>query len=185
MAFCNIKLGALQESASSSGLGESVREIRKHIEQVIGDTRSLTFELSPPILHELGFEAAVEWLAEQVQSENGITSDFEDDGQPKPLNKDILFLLFRAVRELLVNVVKHAQARHVKISIQRDENDIKVIVIDDGIGFDPTMTDSQSGITRGFGLFSIRERLDHIGKRLEIESQPGQGTRVTLVAPLS
>ena len=185
MAFCNIKLGALQESASSSGLGESVREIRKHIEQVIGDTRSLTFELSPPILHELGFEAAVEWLAEQVQSENGITSDFEDDGQPKPLNKDILFLLFRAVRELLVNVVKHAQARHVKISIQRDENDIKVIVIDDGIGFDPTMTDSQAGITRGFGLFSIRERLDHIGKRLEIESQPGQGTRVTLVAPLS
>ena len=184
LSFCNIKLGALRESVSSTGLSDSVDEIRELIEQTIDDTQSLIFDLSPPVLHELGFEAAVRWLARKNSEQHGITFDIEDGKQPKPLNKDIRDLLFRALSELLVNVVKHAQAQNVKISILRDSNDIEVSIKDDGIGFNTFMIDSQLSITESFGLFSIRERLDHVGGHLKIESQSGHGTQVTLIAPL-
>jgi PAS domain S-box-containing protein len=184
LAFCNIKLGALQKSASAANLREPIDEIRTLIEGTIQDTRSLTFELSPPVLHELGFEAAVEWLGEQIQKQHRVAFEIENDGDPKPLDEDVRFLLFRAASELLVNVAKHAAAHSVKVSIRRDGNDIRVAVKDDGVGFDASENGLRWNGAKGFGLFSIRERLGYVGGHLEIESQPGCGTRATLVAPL-
>ena len=183
LSFCSIKLGNLRESASSTGLAGSVDEIDQLIDQTIEDTQSLTFELSPPVLHELGLEPAVEWLAEQFEKEHGFTPQINYDKSFHPLNNDNAILLFRVVRELLVNVAKHARAKDVNISILRGEGEIKVTVRDDGIGFDPSLLDSQLGRIERFGLFSIRERLDYIGGHLEIESQPGEGTRVRATAP--
>ncbi len=182
LAFCKIKLGALRESVPNS-LVEYVDEIRDHIEETIQYTRSLTFEISSPILYELGFEAAVEWLTEQILNRYGIMSHFEDDGQSKPLNDEARVLLFQTVRELLVNVTKHAQALNAKVSIQRDDDKILINVEDDGVGFNTTEIDSYSG-TGSFGLFSIRERLRHLGGHLEIKSKPGHGTWVAIVVPL-
>jgi PAS domain S-box-containing protein len=184
LALCKIKLGALRESASSTDLVGPLDEIHKLIEGIIRDTRSLTFELSSPILYELGLEAAVEWLAEQIQDQHGILSNFEDDRQPKPLDDDVRVLLFQAVRELLVNVVKHAQARNVKVSMRRDGSDMRLTVEDDGVGFYAVPIGSRWSRSEGFGLFSIRERLDYLGGHLEVESESGHGTRATLVAPL-
>jgi PAS domain S-box-containing protein len=183
LAICKIRLGLLRESASSTDLAGSLDKISELIAQTIQDTRALTFELSSPILYELGLEAAVEWLTEHIQEQHGILSDFEDDRQPKPLEDDIRVLLFKVVRELLINVVKHAQARHVKVSMIRDDGNIQITVTDDGAGFD-TSKIYRWNMAEGFGLFSIRERLEHLGGYLEIVSQPGHGTRVTLVAPL-
>jgi len=184
LAFCNIKLGALQKSASAADLRQPIAEIRTLIEGTIQDTRSLTFELSPPVLHELGFEAAVEWLGEQIGKQHGIAFEVENDGGPKPLDEDVRFLLFRAASELLVNVVKHAQAESVQVSIKRDGSYIRVAVKDDGVGFDASEIGSRWNSAKGFGLFSIRERLGYVGGHLEIESEPGCGTLATLVAPL-
>lgn len=184
LAICKIKLGALRASASSTGLSGPLDEIHKLVEEIIQETRSLTFEVSSPILYELGLEAAVEWLAEQIQEKYGLLSHFEDDRQPKPLDDDVSVLLFQAVRELLANVAKHAQARNVKVSIRRDDTNIKITVEDDGNGFDTSDTVSHWSRTEGFGLFSIRERLDYLGGRLEVESEPGHGTWATLAAPL-
>jgi len=184
LAISKMKLGALRQLASSTELAKPLDEIREFIEEIIRDTKSLTFELSSPILYELGLEAAVEWLAEQTQHRQGILSCFEDDEQPRPLDDDVRVLLFQAVRELLVNVAKHAQAQHVKVTMQRDGSNIRVTVEDDGAGFAPPSTGSQWGRIKGFGLFSIRERLDHVGGHLEIKSEPGHGTRIALVAPL-
>ena len=88
-------------------------------------TRSLTFQLSPPILYELGFEAAVGWRAEQIQQKHGILVDVEDDKQDKPIDKEIRILLFRAVSELLMNVVKHARAWKAKVTIKREGGNIR------------------------------------------------------------
>jgi PAS domain S-box-containing protein len=184
LAISKMKLGALQQSVSSTSLAEPLDEIYRFIEEIIRDTKSLTFELSSPILYQLGLEAAVEWLAERTQEQHGILSYFEDDGQPKPLDDDVRVLLFQAVRELLVNVAKHAQARSVKVAMRREGGYIRIIVEDDGVGFVTLPIGSQWGRIGGFGLFSIRERLDHIGGHLEVESEPGHGTRVALVAPL-
>ena len=160
-------------------------EIYKHLDQMIEDMRSLTFDLGSPTLYELGLEAAVrEYLNEEIQDKHGITAQFEDDAQPKSLDEDICAIVYRAVRELLINAVKHAQARHVKVSIRTDGDHLCVNVIDDGIGFKPPTETFGSGKNAGFGLFSIRERLSYLGGSVEIESEPGKGTRVTLTAPM-
>lgn len=184
LAICKIKLGALRASASSTGLAEPLDEIHELIDEIIQETRSLTFEVSSPILYELGLEAAVEWLVEQIQEQHGLLSHFEDDRQPKPLDDDVRVLLFQAVRELLTNVAKHAQAHNVKVSLRREDSNIKITVEDDGNGFDTSDVASHWSRAEGFGLFSIRERLGHLGGRLEVESKPGHGTWATLAAPL-
>ena len=184
LALSKIKLGTLGEMASSTDITEPLEEIRKLIEETIQSTRSLTSELSPPVLYELGFEAAVEWLGEQFQKQHGILFSTEMDDQQKPLKDDIRILLFSAVRELLINVAKHAQASRTKISIWRNCDTIRVKVEDDGIGFNGFKNGSSVSRNGGFGLFSIRERLNHLGGHLEIESEPDRGTRVTLAAPL-
>jgi signal transduction histidine kinase len=184
LAISKIKIESLRESATSPELAEDLEEIRDLISQTIESTRSLTFELSPPVLYELGFEAAVEWLVRQTRQQHGLSTEFKGDGQTKPLDNNVRILLFQAVRELLVNVVKHAQAHNVTVSTRRVGNEIRVSVNDDGVGFDISQTGSHDYKTGGFGLFSIRERLGHIGGRLEVESKPGVGTRVTLTAPI-
>jgi signal transduction histidine kinase len=125
------------------------------------------------------------WLAEQLQGQYGIPCRFEDDGQPKPVGDNLRGVLFRAAREVLHNVAKHAQARQVSIRVQRGDGRLRVTIEDDGIGFDATSLAATAGGGRGFGLFNIRERLAHLGGCLEIQSAPGQGTRIVLVAPLS
>ena len=114
-----------------------------------------------------------------------IIVSFKDDKQVKPLDVDVRFYLFQAVRELLLNVTKHSQAHNAKVSIGRDSTHIRICVEDDGVGFTPQSKHSSNDKNMGFGLFAIKERLDQLGGRLEIESQPNRGTRITLIAPLS
>ena len=143
----------------------------------------MTFELSPPILYELGLEAGIEWLTEQIQEKHGIQIGFEDDRQPKPMSEEIRITLFKATKELLINIVKHAQASKAKVSIWREDHSIRIRVEDDGVGFS-TPEGKQLRKTTGFGLFNIRERIKYLGGDVVIESEPGRGTRVNLSAPL-
>lgn len=177
-----INLGSLPKEQLPSELTKSLDEVYRNLDRIIADTRTLTFDLSSPTLYELGLEAAVrEWLHEEVEQKCKIHTDFKDDEQPKPLDDDVRALLYRAVRELLVNVVKHAQAQNVKVSIGRDNDKIRIEVADDGVGFIPSPHLNKTG---GFGLFSIRERLSYLGGSIDIESKPGQGTHVRLTAPI-
>ncbi len=184
LATCKLKVGSLLESPSSVDSGESLEKIYDLIDQVFKDTRSLMFDLSPPVLYELSFESAMAWLAEQVRERNDIPVDFESDKQLKPLSEDIKVVLFQAVRELLTNIVKHSQASNAKVSVRRDDDSIQIKVEDNGIGFDVSEAVFRMDKAGGFGLFNIRERLSHLGGGIEIESGHGQGTEVTLVAPL-
>ena len=180
LAVSKIKLGALGTSAASTDFAGPLDEVRELIDQTIQDTRSLTFELSLPVLYELGFKAAMEWLAEQIQEQHGVRVELESEGQVRLSDEGLRVLLFRAVQELLVNVVKHAQAHTAKVSVREDGDSIRIEVEDDGIGFEP----SKAGRNGGFGFFSVRERLRFLGGDFDVESEPGRGTRAVLVAPL-
>ncbi|MEE9369908.1 MAG: ATP-binding protein, partial [Sedimentisphaerales bacterium] len=185
LTISKLELDELRSSAPAKRLAKKLKGVCNSLGQAIADTRSLTFDLSSPILYELGFEAAVAgWLSEQIEKKHGITTNFEDDNQPKPLDDDVRVLLFRDVRELLMNVVKHANAKKIKVSMCRVGGDIEVRVEDDGWGFDPKEAVAKAVKTGGFGLFSIKERLEELGGHLEIESEAGCGTKVTLIAPL-
>jgi signal transduction histidine kinase len=185
LVISKMNLESLRKSEYGKKTDETLDEICNSLAQTIADTRTLTFDLSSPILYELGFEAAVaEWLDEQIREKHGIKTEFEDDGQPKPLDDDICVLLFRDVRELLVNIVRHANAKNVKVSIRKVDDRICVSVEDDGVGFDVTEVESMVTKKAKFGLFSIRERLEESGGHLEIKSKVGQGSKITMTAPL-
>jgi signal transduction histidine kinase len=106
------------------------------------------------------------------------------DEQPKPLKTEGNVILFQSVKELLYNIVKHAQATSAKISIQRACNDLRIVVEDNGIGFNIDLIDHKHNKTKGFGLFSICERLEYYGGSLTIESNESQGTKITLLMPM-
>ena len=184
LAISKIKLAMLQKSSPSDVLAKSLSEVYSFISQAIRDTRSLVMELRPPALYQLGFEKAIEGLVKDFQERGNIQIEYEDDGQNKPLSEDTRVLLYNALGELLMNVIKHAKAHKVKVYIKKEETYIKSVVKDDGIGFDTPDIDSHKFSKGCYGLFSIRERLSYIGGQLTIESVAGRGACVTLLAPL-
>jgi PAS domain S-box-containing protein len=183
LAISKIKIEGLLHSGISKDRYNILKNIRDWLNKVISDTRSLTFDLSSPILYELGFEKAVAaWLEEEIQRKHNIITEFRDDGKSKPLGENLRMFLFRDVRELLINVVKHAHANKVTVSVNKVGSTIRITVEDDGIGFEHSRASSAS--STGFGLFSIRERLEHLGGEFNIESSPGHGSKITLLAPI-
>ncbi len=184
LAIIKIRLGALTQSATEPGFVKQIEETRELVKQTINHTRSLTVELSPPILYELGFVPAVEWYTEQIEEQSGIKVQFEDDSHPKPLDEDVMVFLFKAVQELLFNVVKHAFSKTARVVLRENNGEILILVEDDGVGFEIHESRPQVGKKMTFGLFNIRERLDHIGGRFEIKSAPNCGTRAKIIAPL-
>ena len=184
LSVIKMRCFSLRENLSSPEQLHYLDEIFELVQQTIQDIRSLTFELSPPVLYELGLVAAIEWLAEQFQDKHELRCLVESDNLPKPLNDDIKVVLFRSVRELLVNIVKHARAKTARITIRAMKDTIRVRVTDDGIGYSLAGNNQDNTNTHAFGLFSISERIHHLGGALEIDSKPGHGTMVTLLAPL-
>ena len=155
------------------------------IGEAIEKADSLTFALSNPVLRELGFVAALQkYLDEEIQQKHGLAYDFEGDEQSGVLPDDIKNCLFRVSRELLTNIVKHARARTIRVSVRRSRGRVRLSIQDDGVGFQDAKAGSKISATSGFGLFSVREQLEHLGGRFEIESGSGRGTTATAVVPL-
>ena len=183
LAGCRYKLETLQENMVSISSSAQVGDCIDFIDQAIKQTRLLMFECYPWILHESGLEATLRNLAHRVQEAYGIQVECNGDGTPDTLNRNLRLLLFRTIRELLFNVVKHARAKHVTISISRAKNQIRIAVEDNGIGFNIAETLAEQKNKNAFGLFSIRERLSRLGGRLDLVSLPGEGTRASVVVP--
>jgi len=184
LAVSNLKLDMLSDKIDPPDIKEELGTVQGQIKEVIQQARSLTFQLSPPILYKLGLEAALASLAEQTQDQQGINTVFEADSLPKELDQDVQIHLFRSVRELVINVLKYARAKNVKIAVSRENNHIKIDVTDDGVGFEFTEFGLSRDGTGGLGLFSINERLRLLGGQMKINTSPGKGTSVILNAPL-
>ncbi len=184
LALINIKVGALLESASSDDLAKALNDIRALVSESVAQTRSLTFDLSPPILYELGFQAALDWLAERIQQQYGVEVEVLSPEKEIPLSTEWRATLFSAIRELLVNVGKHAKSKTARVSLKKKGGNIVVSVEDAGIGMDTTSRLSGKTAADGFGLFSIRERLGFMGGQFELISKHGRGTCATLFVPL-
>jgi PAS domain S-box-containing protein len=185
LAYCRIKLGELLKENKSSPLMQSINELLNIITETIAGTRSLTFELSPPVLYdEMDLEQAIEWLAQKVIVGRGINFRLDNDDQLAQISQELKILLFQIVRELLNNVAKHAQAKEALVFIRKTGDNILIDVQDDGIGFDVSMITDYRKFPVGYGLFSIRERLNHLGGYFDIKSNPGGGTTVSILVPI-
>jgi signal transduction histidine kinase len=179
-------IGLDSPEEGKSYIQEHLAEMESLVEEAIQSTRTLTVELSPPVLQTEGLGAAFNWLANQMNRlyDLHVELDLAEDYQLA--SDDLLVLVFQLVRELLFNVVKHAQTSHARIVMCIIDDEFVLRVEDNGIGFDSSqLTDEERSDSGGFGLYSIRERLNLFGGKVTIVSQPGNGTQVVLALPRS
>ncbi len=184
LALSQIELELLVKKLSSSEDSAVVKRVSDRIGKEIEELRSLVYQLSQNFLYELGFEAAMEWLAEQTESKYEIVCQLQNDQKLKSLDDDTAMVLFQSVRELISNAVHHGQASLVKINLWGEDSRIGIRVEDDGVGFDISKIASLPSTEGGFGLFSIRERVEALAGSVEIKSARKCGTLVSILAPL-
>lgn len=183
LTILKMRVVALQGNAVFCGFERDLAEMRRLTDQIIHFTRSLTFELSPPVLYDLGLGPALEWLAEQTSKKLGIQVVARAPNSLHDLAQNTQVFLFTAVRELLVNAAKHAHPTRVVVTVVRAGPSVVIAVADDGVGFQVPVGEALSARSAGFGLFSIGERLKDLGGSVLVESTPGAGATVTLHAP--
>jgi PAS domain S-box-containing protein len=187
LALARLQVASARKSASESTLADKLDDISITLLETLEDTQQLMLELSSPVMNEIGLSASIsEWLEVQIGNRQGLKTEFIDnlpDNRKKTLGANVQTILFRNVRELLVNVVKHARANQVSVRIEDRSSSIRIIVEDNGIGFDPREVIHAGSKIGGFGLFSIEELMADLGGNLRIVSGPGKGCTAILSAP--
>jgi signal transduction histidine kinase len=181
LVAARMRLAALCITRCAAQRKPIAREIADVLKRSFELIRSLSVELVPPVLHERGLAAALEWLAAETHKNYNVEVTIEADSSANPKAADVRIFLVRAVRELLRNLVKHAVGSAVHITMQHLRPDkVRVIVADNGPGFDPTSLDAQLTRSQKFGLLNIRERVSSFGGEFHINSGPKRGTQITL-----
>lgn len=184
LAVIGIKAAAIRAHKMTVPMRQAVEDCSRVVEQANRKLRAMAFQLNPPMLEQLGFSVALEWMADELHRLYQLEVTADDDGTPKPMEPAVSATLFRAVRELLINVAKHAGVDKAAVSAVRGEGNMLVVTVSDaGTGFDPDAKIPVNG-SGGFGLLSLRERLSLLGGAVEIRSIPGEGTSVILKVPL-
>ena len=180
-ALTSILLGLkpLEEALAGQPAAAALAELREHVVNALQDVRRLAVELRPAVLDDFGLVAALERLTESFSEQTGIRVDFHSALGELRLPSDVESSLYRVVQESLTNIVKHAGAKNVSVSIARRESGVAAVIEDDGSGFDPRRPRED-----GIGILGMRERLALLGGRLEIESRKGAGTTVVAEVPL-
>ncbi len=168
-------------SGQKNEVSREVKKLNEILDQSIESSRSLSYELSPPILHDQGLLAALHWLAGMRHME-GLAITIHQEGEIPELSQNLKVFFFQSIRELLVNIIKHANADEAEVRVSGDGGNVIVEVIDRGKGFDPVAMENNANVSQG--LRNIREKLDLMNGRMEIESKPGRGSRFMLRVPV-
>jgi len=183
LALTKMKLGFIKVASSVDEAQETLQEIGALLGEAIESTRNVNLELSPTILFEQGLVKAVEWAAERASDRYGYEVTVAVRGDIRGVDRDLQMILFQAATEMLANAGKHAAAEHVELTLTYAPDDLRVVVSDDGKGFD--LSSIEIDRTGGFGLLNIRERIESVGGTLTIESTPGQGSGNTVQVPVT
>lgn len=186
LALSRIRLAQATRQPLAPAVKQTLTEVEEVIDQALAYTRTLVAQLSPPMLKEFGLPMALRWLAEQMKQRDLLVY-LEMEADAPMLPEDHAMLLFQSVRELLMNIVKHAETDHARITVKEADGWLTITVADEGIGFQlaASPAHAKESTVPGFGLFSIRERVLALGGRFELQSHPGQGTQATLITPLT
>ena len=183
LGLANVRIGILRQKLNDPELANELDQLRSMVAQSVRELRSLMSELSPPMLYELGLSPALRWLAQRFSEsyalECKVVASDEDAAQ---LSNDLTVLLFQAARELLMNVAKHAKAKHVSVELKQDHDRLTLRICDDGVGIDPAQLKNRPSDSGGFGLFSIRERVGLVHGAVSV-NLTDPGTAITITVP--
>jgi signal transduction histidine kinase len=174
-------LGTMLEAENSRQLQADILEI---LDQAVDETRALTAQLNPPVLRRTGFAPVLAWLGDWLKEKYNLTVQIKVEGDPEPASRQLKSLLLEAVRELLLNVVKHAQVDTASVSLQPYDPDHWLLRVEDrGVGYDLAQHQAKSNPGQSFGLYGRAERLRLLGCRVHYQSAPGQGFRAEIIVP--
>ncbi len=183
LAATVIRLESLRKHLGPEAPSQVLDDAQGMVEDAINVGKSVMHDLYPPALHTLGLGEALRWLGLQ-HAQKGIEVDVEAAVNFDVQETELRITLFRAANELLVNVRKHANIKRAKVAVGLTrEGSVRMLVKDCGAGFSPADIRAKEGFGGGFGLFSLRERIEALGGKVEIESSPGQGSRFILIVP--
>jgi len=171
-----------EQNQISPALGDELKHVQRWLSDAIGITRSLSIDLSPIVLQGEGLAEAILWLSSQMKAQHGLEVQVETQKSLYKLDNQMRLLLFQTVRELLFNIVKHAGTSEAAVTLEQVDGKVRIAVNDAGKGFDveAVMNDPKSA----HGLLIIQDRLSLMRCNMEIVSEPGNGTRVVIEAPL-
>jgi signal transduction histidine kinase len=161
-----------------------LRDLQNSIQAAIDNVRRLSRGLRPIYLEDLGLITALEMLAKDAEADQGLSVDFTRKGEAQRLDNEVELALYRIAQETLSNVSRHAEAQNVFIATEFTRSQIRLIIADDGAGFQPPDQTSDLAREGHYGLIGMQERAVLIGARLDIHSHPGAGTQITITLPL-
>ncbi len=180
----HLLLNTFEKKLKDATHRKEIKRIKDQIQKVIKDTKTLTFDLSPPVLYDFGLQEALESLAASVENKYGISIRTWFSGNLDEVGDEIRIIIYRIISELMQNTVKHADAREIRISLNNSDHLLTVDFEDDGIGFDAGQMHADTSSYEGFGIFDIREKINHLGGNIEIDSTPGSGTAIMMEVPV-
>jgi CheY-like chemotaxis protein len=186
VSAAKLKTGLVRRTITESKAIETLKQTESLLEEALTASRNLATELSPPVLNDGGLIPALEWLSRKMKADYGLRINMQSEPAAEPESEQVRTLLFECARELLSNVVKHAQTKEASVTIKMSAKGLlSLIVADHGKGFDSLEVSSDNRKTEtSFGLFNIRERLGFIGGLLNITTAAGEGSSLEMSVPV-
>ena len=182
LSLAYMQLSSITNMNFSGNVKQVINNTSELLNKAISESRNLTYDLSPPILYELGLMATFKWKLEQVQKKHGISTILSGENEKIEIQKEFKIFVYRIVSELITNIIKHANASLIEINIKKGKKYYYITVKDDGVGLKQKF-DKKNLSKGGFGLLSIAERLDTIKGQFNLESNTGEGTKAIVAIP--
>jgi len=184
LVISKMKLTDIQKDTTSPKILDELKAVINYISEALENTRKITYDLSPPVLYELGLIETLYWLAEKTEEEHRIKTTFSSDVNELQITESNLIFIYRIVQELVNNSVKHAHAKKINISLKALNGELEIMISDNGKGFNVKNIPQTKIGKGGFGLFTVRERIQNLNGRISIYSEMKKGTEVKIYIPL-
>ena len=179
-----MKLSEVLDENISENTEKIIQSVLSYISQALENSRKIIYDLSPPVLYELGLVEAMQWLAEKTQKEFNLKVSFQTEIKKLILSESKMILIYRIIQELTNNVIKHAGASLMKLSLERSAEHLEIVVADNGEGFILEEKKESRFKNDGFGLFAVKEKVHNLKGEFRIQSKPGKGTTIKIFIPL-
>ncbi len=190
LVISKMRINELKRNPVFKKVGKDLLFIEKHISEALENSRKITYELSPPVLYQLGIIDALNWLLDNIETTHKIKCELNCNVIHIKLSDVKAILLYRSIQEVVMNSIKYAKASSINLTIDKTDSEIQISIRDNGVGFDITTLNrkhhnKESDLGSGLGLFTIKERIRNIQGEFSILSEINVGTTAKIVVPLT